>query len=393
MRLGGLGIRSASRMRHSAYWASWADSLQMISQSLPVVATQVLAHLTMDQRATGCLGELQEATDRLDHEGFVSKPEWTALRDGTRPPQADASEPGEWQHGWQYHASSSSEHHFRKSVVIAQSSVGDQAHLRSHSGPGASAVLLGCPTSCEFQLQPDTFRVLTLERLRLPIHVTEARCSCGAPLDLLGRHRGACPRSGRLKSRAVPTEHTLARVCREAGAVVRSNVKLRDMNVTVPVEDERAIEVVASGLPMLHGAQLAVDITLRSATSSDGWPQPNAAHTNGAALIRARRDKETKYAELVAGNRCRLVVVALETGGRWSDEAFEFCRHAGWSTRAGSSPCPSPVGASGVATPWTRMLAVSCARAFANSLVQLCLDAWSGTDGPTPDLADFVGEA
>ena len=60
----------------------------------------------------------------------------------------------------------------------------------------------------------------------------------------------------------MPTERILARVCREAVAVVRSNVKLRDMNVTVPVEDERAIEVLASGLPMLHGAQFAVDITL-----------------------------------------------------------------------------------------------------------------------------------
>ena len=86
MRLGGLGLRSASRMRHSEDWASWADSLQMISQRLPVMATQVLAHLAIDQRATGCLGELKEATDRLDHEGFVSRPEWTALRDRARPP-------------------------------------------------------------------------------------------------------------------------------------------------------------------------------------------------------------------------------------------------------------------------------------------------------------------
>ena len=169
-------------------------------------------------------------------------------------------------------------HHSRKSVVIAQSSVGDQAPLISHSGPGASVVLLGCPTSCEFQLQPETFRMLTLERLRLPIHGV-----CGAPLDLLGRHRGACPRSGRLKSRAVPTERRLARACREVGAVVRSNVKPRDNNVVVPVEDERAIEVLASGLPMLHGTHLAVDITLRNATSSDGWPQPNVAHRNGSS--------------------------------------------------------------------------------------------------------------
>ena len=38
MRLGGLGLRSASRMSHAAYWASWADSLQMIAQRLPTVA-------------------------------------------------------------------------------------------------------------------------------------------------------------------------------------------------------------------------------------------------------------------------------------------------------------------------------------------------------------------
>ena len=39
---------------------------------------------------------------------------------------------------------------------------------------------------------------------------------------------------------------------------------------------------------MFHGAQIAVDITFRSATSSDGWPQPNTAHTNGAHAGLAR---------------------------------------------------------------------------------------------------------
>ena len=113
MRLGGLGLRSAVRMSHSAYWASWADSLQMIVQRLPTVAAQVVANLANDQEAIGCLTELEEATSRLDHEGFVSRPEWTELRSGARPPQVQSSEPGEWQHGWQYYASSSSEHHYR----------------------------------------------------------------------------------------------------------------------------------------------------------------------------------------------------------------------------------------------------------------------------------------
>ena len=311
------------------------------------------------------------------------------MRDGACPPLADASEPGEWQHG------------YTTLLPLPNTISGRAWSLPSrlpgtrpmHSGPGASAVLFGCPTSSDYQLQPETFRVSTLERLRLPIHVTEARCLCGAPLDQLGRHRGACPRSGRLQSRAVPRERTLARVCREAGAVVRSNVKLRDMNVTVPVDDERAIEVLASGLPRLHGAQLAVDITLRSATSSDGWPQPTAAHTNGAPLIRARRDKETKYAELVAGNRCRLVVVALETGGRWSNEAVEFVDMLAGARAREALPVLRRSVHLAWRRRWTRMLAVSCARAFANSLVQPCLDVWSGTDGPTPDLADLFGEA
>ena len=36
----------------------------------------------------------------------------------------------------------------------------------------------------------------------------------------------------------------MARICREAGALVRCSVEVRDMNVTVPATDERE---VASG--------------------------------------------------------------------------------------------------------------------------------------------------
>ena len=49
-------------------------------------------------------------------------------------------------------------------------------------------------------------------------------------------------------------------------------------------------------------------------------PQPtgqraNAAHTDGAVLLRARLDKEKKYHELWDAERCRLVVVGVEVGG------------------------------------------------------------------------------
>ena len=41
---------------------------------------------------------------------------------------------------------------------------------------------------------------------------------------------------------------------------------------------------------------------------------------------------------------------------------------------------------------WTRMLSVSCARAFATSLVTSHTDAWAGVDGSAPDLADLYRE-
>ena len=52
-------------------------------------------------------------------------------------------------------------------------------------------------------------------------------------------------------------ESAAARVCREAGARVRTNVMVRDMDL-VPA----AAEVVADGLPLYRGAQLAIETTL-----------------------------------------------------------------------------------------------------------------------------------
>ena len=82
MRLGGLSLRSAQRMAHAAYWASWAaDALPMISKRLPAVAISIVTALE-NQDA----GELSEAAHRLDREGFVSRPDWRALSRGARTP-------------------------------------------------------------------------------------------------------------------------------------------------------------------------------------------------------------------------------------------------------------------------------------------------------------------
>ena len=211
------------------------------------------------------------------------------------------------------------EHHFRETVVLAQSCPAEQAHPRSHSGPGSSEVLHGAPTGLEHRLEPQALQSISPGESRIAPQ-------CGDPLDTFGRHRAACPGSGRLRTRAVGPERTLARVCREARATVRYNTKLRDMNVAVAAEDESAIEVLASLLPFRQGAQLAEEVTVLAT--------PGAARHDGAALLRARGDKERNYAELVHNDRCQLVVVALETGCRWSDEATKFfCELAGSRAR------------------------------------------------------------
>ena len=79
------------------------------------------------------------------------------------------------------------------------------------------------------------------------------------------------------------------------------------------------IEVVASGLPFHHGAHRH-----HAAQCNHCFRSTNAAHTNGAVLHRARMEKAAKYSELLEGSRCQLVVVGIETGGRWSSEAVDF---------------------------------------------------------------------
>ena len=122
---------------------------------------------------------------------------------------------------------------------------------------------------------------------------------CHALLDTLGRHRASCTQSGRVKKRSTPIERVVGRIFREAGAGVRQNVFLKDMNVQVAAEDARRIEVLAQDLPCYGGAQLAIDVTLRGVLTAQGEAQPHAADWD---------EKENTYRELVCSGRCKFVV-------------------------------------------------------------------------------------
>ena len=184
-------------------------------------------------------------------------------------------------------------------------------------------------------------------------------------------------------------ESAAARVCREAGARVSTNLFVRDLDLPIANHDARRLEVVTDGLPLFGGAQLAIDTTLVSSVQADGRPRPQCARVDGAALSEARRRKQRTYPELSGTQgRARLVVLAAEVGGRWSDEARAFV-----SQLAKAKARAVPRVLAGRARQawqhrWSSMLACAAARAFALSLLDK--RPAFGSDGDTPSSSDVV---
>ena len=89
-----------------------------------------------------------------------------------------------------------------------------------------------------------------------------------------GHHCAACHLAGVLGHRGFSLESAAARICREAGARVSLNVRVQDLDLfPLGSHDNRRIEIIADGLPLFHGAQLAVDTTMVSALRADGNPR------------------------------------------------------------------------------------------------------------------------
>ena len=78
-----------------------------------------------------------------------------------------------------------------------------------------------------------------------------------------------------------------------------TNVYVRDFDhAAFNVLDGRRLVVVADGLTLFRGAQLAIDTTLVSPLHRDGTARRRAADVDGAALEAARRRKDILYLEL-----------------------------------------------------------------------------------------------
>ena len=260
-----------------------------------------------------------------------------------------------------------------------------KAMVLSQGGAGG-AWLRAIPSERAFQMQSLRFQVAMRRRLRWSLPLTNHNCrgkTCRQAHDSFGDHPASCPRSGLLKLRSRPIEKIWVRILREAGARVRENVSLREAGIAVQGGDGRNIEIVATGLPICHGIPAVIDATLVSPLQTDGRPHPHADSRVGVALARAHRSKETTYPELIESSRLRLLVVAVEVGGRISAETAKLLVDlAGFKALSETEALRG-----GIARMWrsrwtTRMLSVACQDASSATLVD---------DGV--DFLDAVGDS
>jgi len=394
-RLGGLGLKSAERTSTAAYWAGWVDALGVLKDKRPGLARQLLEELDKPTEAQPpCLREASTARSLLIARGYRAPPTWREAANGTVAPQPQNAEAGEFPHGWQFHAGSALERDYRNRVVLPSATPQRQALLRSQSGHAAGKWLSTVPQSPELVLTPLRMQVALRLRLNYTLPLGPRRCNgrtCRARLDAYGHHWTACNRSGRLRLRAKPLERTWARVFREAGARVQENVFLRNTNLPhIQADDNRSLEVVATGLPLYRGVPLAVDCTLTAPLHADGRPWRHADDTDGVAIQRGEREKLRKYPDLVRNSRLRLTTLASETGGRWSQTCVTVVRLL---AKAKARQAPEEIQArvtAAWASRWWNLLSIACRNTLAATLVNDAPLLFDGVDGKTPAWTDVL---
>ena len=108
----------------------------------------------------------------------------------------------------------------------------------------------------------------------------------------------------------------------------------------------------------------------------------------------ARRLKERTYPELVATNgRVRMVVLAIELGGRWSSEAVEFIDLLA-AAKVRSEPLLLRASAQQAwKRRWINILTNASQTALATSLLEMPPSRAHNVDGETPSLRDVFANS
>ena len=259
---GGLGLRSATLLSRPVYWSSWADCLQIGAIETPHRMCAHRGRLACSApffplgRGSAPLG--------MPAAGFHA-PSWQELAAGARPEQLqwdEDMEPGLPRHGWQRRATEPVHALLVEGTIRPRLSPTEQTLFRSQGGPSCTSRLS--------RMDSSLFPVLLLRRL-------PPRVSAGVAV-----HLTLVATTEQLARRQVLGSRLRSGKCRRLGCdgkpvLVSTNVLVRDLDL---------LPVVANGLPLFHGAQIAVDTTL--VLTRDGTPHSRRAREDGAALRQAR---------------------------------------------------------------------------------------------------------
>ena len=130
-----------------------------------------------------------------------------------------------------------------------------------------------------------------------------------------------------------------------------------------------------------------MDTTLVSPLTSTGEPGRQGRHPGSPALRAARQAKERTYPELVRGDRCRLVVLAMEVGGRWSEEAADFLRRLAQARSRAVPQALRPAAIQASIARWSALRTQAAQAPFAASLTMQDPATHTGPDGEAIPLS------
>ena len=172
----------------------------------------------------------------------------------------------------------------------------------------------------ETRIDPQPFRLLFSCAVCDSLYLCNRApsCRCGRPLDVLGHHRAACANAGVLGRRGWVLENVAARVCREAGGRVRTNLAVRDMDLgamssLMDVAWKSLLTDCHCGVGPSWRWTPPWFALSRTMVSLSGALRP----PTGSLWHAPRRRKERTYPELTGEHgRARLVVLGVEVGGR-----------------------------------------------------------------------------
>ena len=111
---------------------------------------------------------------------------------------------------------------------------------------------------------------------------------------------------------------------------------------------------------------------------------------DGATIQKAISKKQRTYREVVRSRRTKLLVAAVEVGGRWNDEAHQFLVQL---ARAKARSAPRVLRYSLVCAwlkRWTSMLAFAAHDALAASIAEESPGETLGTDGEPPQNGELL---